>query len=111
MLRRFKQIKQGLQNMVISNKWASYREDDVGKAQFVKERILNDLWWDQINYILCFTEPIYEMFRIANTNKPCLHLIYETWDSMIEKVKVAIFGVKERKKIRNHHFIPLCTKF
>nr|CAD1827973.1 unnamed protein product [Ananas comosus var. bracteatus] len=31
MLGRFKQIKRGLQNMVISDKWASYREDDVGK--------------------------------------------------------------------------------
>ncbi|XP_020114911.1 uncharacterized protein LOC109728792 [Ananas comosus] len=110
MLRRFKQIKRGLQNMVVSDKWASYKEDDVGKAQFVKDRILNDLWWDQINYILSFTEPIYEMLRIADTDKPCLHLMYETWDSMIEKVKVAIYRREGKKEDEESSFYSVVHK-
>ncbi|XP_075641346.1 uncharacterized protein LOC142613046 [Castanea sativa] len=61
MLKRLKLIKRCLQAMAISEQWASYREDDVGKAQ----------------------KP--------NTYKPCLHLVYEMWDSMIEKVKIAIY--------------------
>ncbi|XP_030958977.1 uncharacterized protein LOC115980924 [Quercus lobata] len=56
--------------MAISEQWASYREDDVGKNS---------------------KAPIYDMLRVADTDKPCLHLVYEMWDSMIEKVKAAIY--------------------
>ncbi|CAL5347327.1 unnamed protein product [Camellia sinensis] len=91
MLKRFKLIYHGLQTMVISDKWASYKEDDVGKASVVKEKLLNDVWWDKIEYILSFTLPIYEMLRFCDTDKPCLHLVYEMWDSMIERVKASIY--------------------
>ncbi|XP_028061236.1 uncharacterized protein LOC114264737, partial [Camellia sinensis] len=47
MLKRFKLIKCGLQSMVISDQWVSYKEDDVGKAASVKEKLLNDVWWDK----------------------------------------------------------------
>ena len=77
--------------MVISDQWASYREDDVGKVQRVKEMILSDRWWDTVDYILEFTTPIYDMLRVADIDKTCLYLVYEMWDSMIEKVKAAIY--------------------
>ena len=77
--------------MAISDQWDSYREDDVGKAQKVKDMILSDLWWYIVDYILKFTAPIYDMLRVADTNKPCLHLVYEMWDSMIKKVKAVIY--------------------
>ena len=32
--------------MVISDQWSSYREDDIGKDQKVKELILSDAWWE-----------------------------------------------------------------
>uniref|UniRef100_A0A151UG35 BED-type domain-containing protein n=1 Tax=Cajanus cajan TaxID=3821 RepID=A0A151UG35_CAJCA len=91
MLKRFKLLKGALQSMVISEEWNSYREDDVGKAQAAKEFILNDVWWDKITYILNFTEPIYSMLRACDTDSPTLHLVYEMWDSMIEKVKTSIY--------------------
>ena len=90
MLKRFKLIKQGLQTMVISDKWSSYKEEDVGKAKFVKDKVLDDVWWDRINFILSFTAPIYDMLRACDTDKPCLHLVYDMWDTMIEKVKMEI---------------------
>ena len=43
MLKRLKLIKRCLQAMAISEQWASYREDDVGKTQKVKDMILSDL--------------------------------------------------------------------
>ena len=91
MLKRLKLIKRCLQAMTISEKWASYRKDDVRKAQNVKYMILSDLWWDKVDYILEFTAPIYDMLRVVNTYKPCLHLVYEMWDSLIEKVKAIIY--------------------
>ncbi|XP_061373651.1 uncharacterized protein LOC133315984 [Gastrolobium bilobum] len=91
MLKRFKLIKCGLQNMVISEKWSLYKDDNLGRARMVKDKILDDLWWDSIDYILAFTAPIYNMIRICDTDKPCLHLIYDMWDEMIVKVKKAIY--------------------
>ena len=35
---------------------------------------------------------------MADTDKPCLHLVYEWWDAMIEKVKAAIYR-NERKAL------------
>ena len=91
MLQRLKFIKRCLQAMIISDQWASHREDDVGKAQKVKDMILSDRWWDVVDYILEFTTLIYDMLRAADTDRPCLHLVYEMYDSMIEKVKTVIY--------------------
>ena len=90
MLKRLKLIKRGLEAMAISEEWSTYRKEDVGKASFVKKKILSDDWWEQVSYIIDFTRPIYEMIRFCDTDKPCLHLVYEMWDSMIEKVKSEI---------------------
>ncbi|KAL4579539.1 hypothetical protein LXL04_015689 [Taraxacum kok-saghyz] len=96
MLKRLKLIKRPLQSMVISDEWSSYRLDDSQQANHVKEYILNDEWWDQVSYILSFTGPIYEMIRVCDTDKPSLHLVYEMWDSMIEKVKFEIYKKENR---------------
>uniref|UniRef100_A0A2N9ER30 BED-type domain-containing protein n=1 Tax=Fagus sylvatica TaxID=28930 RepID=A0A2N9ER30_FAGSY len=71
--------------------WTSYKEDDVGKATRVRDLILDDLWWDRVDYIILFTSPIYDMLRAADTDRPTLHLVYDMWDTMIERVKAIIF--------------------
>ena len=76
MLKRFKLIKQCLLSMVISEQWASYRDGDIGKAKFVKDKVLDDIWWDNIEYILSFTTPIYDMISACDMDKPSLHLVY-----------------------------------
>ena len=91
MLKRLKLIKRCLRVMAISDQWAAYREDDIGKAQKVKEMILSDRWWDVVDYILEFTASIYDMLQVVDIDRPCLHLVYEMWDSMIEKVKAEIY--------------------
>ncbi len=90
-LKRMKLIKRSLQSMVISEQWTSYKEDDIGKATHVRDLILDDLWWDRVDYIILFTSPIYDMLRAADTDRPTLHLVYDMWDTMIEKVKAIIF--------------------
>lgn len=97
MLKRLMLIKSSLEKMVLSDEWNNYKEDDLEKAATVKQMILNEVWWGKIKFILSFTEPIYSMIRAADTDKSCLHLIYEMWDTMIEKVKVAIYR-GERKE-------------
>ncbi|XP_016178428.1 uncharacterized protein LOC107620835 [Arachis ipaensis] len=96
MLKRFRLLKQGLKEMVISEKWSSYKEDNIGRAEVVTEKILSENWWQKIDYILAFTNPIYDVLRSTDTDAPTLHLVHEMWDSMIKKVKSAIY-LYERK--------------
>lgn len=79
MLKRFRLLKESLQRMVISDKWTAYKQDDRENARFVRDKILDEDWWADVNYIIDFTDPIYSMLRAADTDKPCLHLIYEMW--------------------------------
>ena len=110
MLKRFKVVKRALQDMVLSDRWSLYREDDVGKAQFVKEKVLDDLWWDKIDYILDFTGPIYDMIRVTDTDTPCLHLVYDMWDTMIEKVKFVIYRNRGRRDNEQSSFYEVIHK-
>ncbi|KAJ9546849.1 hypothetical protein OSB04_019392 [Centaurea solstitialis] len=103
MLKRLKLIKMGLQAMVISDEW-SIIDYDTDQANFVKELVLNDDWWDKVAYILSFIAPIYEMIRVCDTDKPCLHLVYETWDAMIEKVKIEIYKKEKRPTSQISYF-------
>ncbi|CAM8940377.1 unnamed protein product [Rhodiola kirilowii] len=41
------------------------------------------------------------MIRVCDTGKPCLHLVYEMWDVMIEKVRKVIY---EHEHIENEDF-------
>lgn len=91
MLKRFKLIRRALEAMVVSEEWAQYRDDNKGRAKFVQDTVLDEDWWGLVTYILDFTAPIYDMIRACDTDKPCLHLVYEMWDSMIGKVKKAIY--------------------
>ncbi|KAJ4791668.1 HAT dimerization domain-containing protein-like [Rhynchospora pubera] len=89
---RFWQVKRGLKELVIREDWNEYQEDNIDKANFVREKVLDETgFWKKIEFILEFTEPIYEMLRITDTDKPCLHLVYEMWDNMIDKVKDIIY--------------------
>ncbi|RZC20175.1 hypothetical protein D0Y65_006855 [Glycine soja] len=104
MLKRFKQLKKGLQEMVISDQWSSYKEDDVTKAKFVKDTLLDDKWWDKVDYILSFTSPIYDVLRRTDTEASSLHLVYEMWDSMIEKVKNVIYQYERKEESEGSTF-------
>lgn len=103
-LKRLKTIKKSLLTLVISEQWSEYREDDVQKASFVNETILNDQWWDKVDYILRFTEPIYDMLRSCDTDESNLHLVYEKWDFMIEKVKLVIYNQERKELSQNSSF-------
>lgn len=92
MTKRLKEVKGALEKMVIDADWKVYREgSNEAKAQQVKHCIVEDTWWDKVDYFLKFTEPMVDMLRKADTDMPVLHLIYDMWDSMIENVKKIIF--------------------
>nr|XP_007144620.1 hypothetical protein PHAVU_007G170700g [Phaseolus vulgaris]ESW16614.1 hypothetical protein PHAVU_007G170700g [Phaseolus vulgaris] len=107
MLKRFRSLKKGLQEMVISDEWSFYKEDNVDSAQFVKETLLTDHWWMKVDYILAFIAPIYDVLRKTDTNMATLHLIYEMWDSMIENVRRVIYHHERKTKAEYSSFFEV----
>ncbi|XP_016495626.2 uncharacterized protein LOC107814692 [Nicotiana tabacum] len=87
------QVKAYLERMVMDDDWRNYKGDKVieVKTREIKSLVMNDEWWDKIEYFLKFTEPIVSMLRSADLDAPKLHLVYDMWDTMIEKVKAFIF--------------------
>ncbi|XLU41771.1 hypothetical protein S245_036585, partial [Arachis hypogaea] len=94
MLKKFRLLKQGLKQIVINN---------IGKAEFVTEKILSKNWWQKIDYILTFTTLIYDILRSTDMNAPTLCLVHEMCDSMIKKVERAIY-LYERKDEQESSF-------
>ncbi|GJN00319.1 hypothetical protein PR202_ga17743 [Eleusine coracana subsp. coracana] len=90
MLKRMVEVKMPLKQMVISEEWAIYKDDNQ-ISSFVHDTVLNEVWWNNVDFVLKITTPIHDMIRLADTDNPCLHLIYEMWDSMIEKIKKEIY--------------------
>ncbi|KAL9242469.1 hypothetical protein vseg_016462 [Gypsophila vaccaria] len=92
LMRRFMQMKDELQSIVINEKWSLFDEDNNREnARFVKKKLLNDIFWGKIQYIMSFTEPIYDIMKVVNSGRRCLHLMHEMWFSMMMKVKEAIY--------------------
>ncbi|KAL0706240.1 hypothetical protein Bca4012_072666 [Brassica carinata] len=103
MLKRLKLIKRGLEAMAISEEWSTYRKDDVGKASFVKKKILSDDWWEQVSYIIDFTRPIYEMIRLGPHRDPdvssermkCFRRLFPSIDDHLKVMdEYALFSMK-----------------
>lgn len=64
----------------------------------VRKGILNDLWWDKIDYILTLTDHIYNMLGICSTGASTLHLVYEMRDSWQWQPYIGI--ISKRKQMR-----------
>lgn len=77
MLKRFKLLKRALERLVLCEELSTYCEYDLSKAQTMRMTILDEYWWDNVDYILEFTTPMYDMLRFSDTDKPSLHLLYD----------------------------------
>jgi len=89
-LTRLMQVKESLQSMVCSSLWNQWRQSQTERAQAVKRLVVDDEWWDKVEYLLAFTKPIVDLIRMFDTDKPNLGEVYEGIDSMIEKIRVVI---------------------
>jgi Protein of unknown function (DUF 659) len=99
MLRRFKDIRTSLLAMVMDDDTWLCVEGDAGKAKYVKEKIVSDEWWGLLDFIISFTEPIYDMIRMCDTVEPTLHLVCDYWDDMMEKVRASMY---RHEKLRDY---------
>ncbi|KAL7229308.1 hypothetical protein ACSBR2_007916 [Camellia fascicularis] len=67
-----REVKPALEKMVMDTRWKIYKGDGKNpmdtKAREVKQLIVNDVWWDDLDYLLNFTELIVDMLRDADTD-------------------------------------------
>ena len=75
----------------------------------MEETLLDDIWWDKVDYILSFTAPIYVLRKI-DIDMVVLHLVYEMWDSMIEKVRQVIYRQERKTENEQSSFYDVVHK-
>ena len=61
----------------------------------MKRMVVDDEWWDRVEYLLDFSKPIVDLLQMLDTDKPSLGEVYEGIDSMIEKIREVI-NAKEK---------------
>ena len=84
------EVTQALQAMIIGPLWKSWRTSTSDRGQRIKSIILDDPWWDKVQYLLRFTEPILTLIRAFDIDTPCLGEVYENIDSMLERIREII---------------------
>ncbi|XP_020255694.1 uncharacterized protein LOC109832704 isoform X1 [Asparagus officinalis] len=95
MATRIQRLKDALEKTVMDPDWKKFKVNGRNpielKAREVKDLLVSDAWWDQVDYLLKFTEPMMNFLRAADMDSSVLHLVYDMWDTMIEEVKKIIF--------------------
>ena len=81
--------------MVTSANWTVWRQSNSDRATTIRGLILNESWWDRVEYLLKFTEPILNMIQYTDIDRPCLGEVYDRIDSIIEHIR-AIINEKEQ---------------
>jgi hypothetical protein len=52
-----------------------------------KHTILDSHFWTRVKYVFQFTEPIYNMIRFADFDRPVIGEVYEQMDNMLGQIK------------------------
>ena len=72
MLERSREIKTALGSMVISEYWSFWRKTDQSASKKVKDKVLDDVWWERVDLTIKIMEPLISLLRFADTNQPIL---------------------------------------
>lgn len=88
MLTRIRRAREALEKIVMDPDLkkirGSLRNAIELKSREIKDTLVNDTWWDKLDYFLKFTEPILRFLRVDDSNSCVWHLVYDMWDAMIE---------------------------
>eukprot|EP00253_Pinus_taeda_P021029 PITA_21029 len=92
-IKRLLEVRQALQEMVINPLWKSWRTSTSDIGEKIKSIILDDAWWDKVQHLLRFTEPILTLIKAFDTDTACLGEVYENIDSMMERIREIIVEI------------------
>ncbi|XP_059064530.1 uncharacterized protein LOC131856678 [Cryptomeria japonica] len=96
LLERMLEVHDPLQLMVVNPEWGRWRESNSTGGKSVKQKILDDNWWSTVRY--------------ADTDSPSLGEIYETFDSMLGKIKQTILAKDPTLGFYEQHIRPIVTR-
>ena len=101
LVKRIPEVREALCQMVVDPNWRFLKDDDADKARKIKLLLVDDQWWEKIDFLVSFTNPIVRLLRECDTDNPMLHLVYEKWDCMIEQVREIIHKNGNRNPVDN----------
>lgn len=87
--------------MVTNDNSSISRKSDSAKATIIKALILDDSWWDHVEYLLKFIAPILSMVQYTEIDSPFLGEVYDGIDFMIVDIRNII---NEKEKDLDENF-------
>ena len=90
LLDRMLEVWPALQAMVVTPDWNRWTGSKTNEGKKVRLQVLDDDWWADCSYLVSFLRPIVEVIRYGDSDSPSLGEIYETFDSMLGRVRAAI---------------------
>jgi len=92
--RRLLKVREALASMASSDSWqdlkdrvASASERSDFQEVEVEDTVLDGHFWQQVQYILQFTKPIYSMIQFADIDQLMIGEVYEQMDNMLGQIK------------------------
>eukprot|EP01018_Ginkgo_biloba_P007294 Gb_21313 [translate_table: standard] len=76
-LNRVVKEKDSLRLIICSNEWEKSPLSKTSKGNLMEEIILSSNFWDSAQRVLNMCEPIVEMFRLVDSDTPCMGFVYE----------------------------------
>jgi hypothetical protein len=102
LLERMLEVQSALQAMVVTSEWSRWAKSKTNEGKKIRVQILDNDWWIDCGYLVSLLRNIVEVIRYTDIDYPSLGEIYETFDSMLGQVKVAIR--ENREKMKNKSF-------
>ncbi|TYI14315.1 hypothetical protein ES332_A08G113000v1 [Gossypium tomentosum] len=99
-------VKEALEKTMTDLEWKEFKVNGKSLVELnvmkIRDLLLSETWWDKIDFLL----------KEADKDGAILHLIYDKWDSMIEKIKEIIFYREDQDLIIGHSkFFDAIQKF
>ena len=71
---------------------------------------MDDDWWADCSYLVSFLRPIVEVIRYGDSDSPSLGEIYETFDSMLGRVRATIREKEPSLEFYTTHIRPIIQR-
>ncbi|GLJ10008.1 hypothetical protein SUGI_0120020 [Cryptomeria japonica] len=92
-LKRVVEEKAALRSVVCSNEWENSVLSKSAKGKNIEQIVLNSSFWESGTKVLSICEPIVDVLRMVDGDKPCLGMLYESMDRCKEAIQRALNNV------------------
>ena len=91
LLERLRTVRDGLTTTVVTRQWKDWvktcSSDQQQQAKAIVDTINDENFWNEVDNILAFIEPIYSVLRFSDGEGPKMGEIYERMDNMVGEIK------------------------